>query len=147
DTLRVLGSPAAHWAAYYHGAVVADVGNYAPADQQFQRIIREATAAEPAVLGKATWMRGVTELRQGNYEVANRFYFAAQRYFEQAKDTKNQAAVSYLLAEGLALAGQSMASFEVGYRGLRDLAPFRQAFYLHNHLIIVAAFARSAGLR
>lgn len=145
--LRQLGSPAARWATYYLAAVEADRGKYTRSDERLRAIVGEATRDESAVVGKALWMRGVIELRLGNYEPANRFYRDARKYFVRAKDAKNEAATAFLLSEGLALAGQSSASFDEGFRGLRELSPFRQSFYLHNHLITVAAFARAAGLR
>ncbi|HEX6051713.1 MAG TPA: hypothetical protein VFZ21_20740, partial [Gemmatimonadaceae bacterium] len=146
-SLREVGSPAARWAAFYRAACEANQAKFAVSDARLQRTIREATRHEPALVGKATWVRGVIQLRQGNYEYANRLYEEARSLFVVAGDAMNEAAVSFLLAEGYALAGQTAASEREAYTGLRGLAPFRRSRYLSNLLMGVASHARESRLR
>jgi CHAT domain-containing protein/tetratricopeptide (TPR) repeat protein len=147
ETLRSLGSPLAGWAALHRAAAEMNQRRFATADDRLRRIIRDAAAEQPALRGKAIWLRGTVSLRQGEFETATRLYMTSRPYFVQAKDAQNDAAISFLLTEGFAFAGQTTASFEEGYRGLRMLAPYRRSINLHNHLLSVARLARDAGLR
>lgn len=147
ESLRALKSPAAGWAAFYRAACEANLGRPGSAAKRLERTLAEATDREPALIGKATWVRGVIQLRQGNYERAHDLYQKARSLFVRAGDAPNEAAVSYLLTESLAFAGQPLTSEAEAYMGLRGLAPFRSSQYLKNLLIAVAAHARDAGLR
>ncbi|HKG92753.1 MAG TPA: hypothetical protein VKA84_12705, partial [Gemmatimonadaceae bacterium] len=146
---RAAGSPAARWAAFSR-AGLAEInlgrGRYAAADRRLARVAAEASPAEPALRGKAVWALGVSQLRRGAYENANRLYREAAPYLERAGEPENQGAIAYLLAEGLNLAGQVAAGRAEALRGLRLLAPFRRSNFLNNHLTTVAAYARADGL-
>jgi CHAT domain-containing protein len=142
-----LDSPLAGWVAYAFAAAEMNSGNLADAEARLLRILRSASPTDVALVGKVYWLRGVIELRRGNYEIAARHYRDARPYFARAKDGKNEAAVSYLLTEALSLGGQRAECLREALRGLRLLSPFRRSFYLHNHLITVAVLARVANLR
>lgn len=146
--LRTMNAPAARWAAVYRAACEANQRRFAAAaDTRLERALAEATAREPALIGKALWLRGVIQMRRGNYETASQLYAEARSQFARAGDTFNEAAVSFLLTENLAFAGQSLGSEVEAYKGLGGLAPFRASRYLKNLLIQVAAHARGARLR
>jgi CHAT domain-containing protein/Flp pilus assembly protein TadD len=146
--LRSQHAPLARWASFYLAACEANETRFADADDRLFKIIRDASVPrESALRGKALWVRGVIALRRGNYELANRYYREARRQFIEAGDAKNEAAVSYLLSEGLGFAGQVMASQAEALRGLRELSPHRRSHYLHNLLLQVAAHARSGSMR
>ncbi|MDB4916617.1 MAG: hypothetical protein JWM95_4261 [Gemmatimonadetes bacterium] len=144
--LHSLRSPLALWASFYRGAVEANMNHFEAADSVLSRVVRSTPPREPALEGKARWVRGVIQMRQGNYEVANREYETARALFVRAMDAKNEAATAFLLSESLELAGQSAAGQTQAFRGLKDLAPFRRSPYLHNQLITVAGMARTHGL-
>ncbi|MGH7460094.1 MAG: CHAT domain-containing protein, partial [Longimicrobiales bacterium] len=88
------------------------------------------------------WQLGVSQLYQGNFENANRYYREAAPHIASAGERENQGAIFYLLAEGLILAGQAAAGRAEAYRGLQLLWPFRQSSHLNNQLTNVAALAR-----
>ncbi len=144
--LRRLASPLVQWATFYRAASEANLSRYGKADRTLRRLIETARSAEPALTGKALWVRGTVQLRIGNYESANTLFAASRTLFLRAQDAKNDAATAFLLSESLELAGQSTASAAEAYRGLRDLAPFRHTPYLHNQLLTTAGFARSRGM-
>jgi CHAT domain-containing protein/tetratricopeptide (TPR) repeat protein len=144
--LRTGGSPMAGWATSYLGAAEIFRGDYRAADDALSRALREATPVEPALAGKATWALGVSRLRRGAYEDANRLYEQARPHFIAAREPENLAAISFLRAEGLTLAGQPAAADDEALRALRGLSSFRRSLYLSNHLTAVAALARADGL-
>jgi CHAT domain-containing protein/Flp pilus assembly protein TadD len=144
--LRRVGSPAAHWAAFYHATTEVDQGKRASADTRFERLLAESAPNEPALRGKVVWGLGVNQLRSGNYDLAIQSYRLARADIARAREPENEAAFSYLLAEALDLAGQSWSAHDEAYRGLRALSPFRKSVYLNNHLTTVAIFARREGL-
>lgn len=146
SALRELGSPLARWAAFYYAASEVNLARYTSADQRFQRLLTEITAEEPGLRGKAIWALGVSQLRRGRYEQANRFYSDALPHIVRAREPENEGAIAYLLAEGLGRAGQTARGRAEAYRGLRLLAPYRRSSYLNNHLTTVAAYARAEGL-
>lgn len=144
--LRAVASPLDRWATFYHGAAEMNLGHFARADSLFRRVVAEAGPAEPALLGKAVWVIGVNQLRQGNYERAITYYRDAVPYLVRAREPENQATISYLLSEALLLAGQTTQARAEELRGLRLLSPFRRSGFLNNHLTIVTLDARGAGL-
>ena len=144
--LRGVGSPAAHWAAYYHAATEVDQGNRASGDARLERLLAETQANEPAIRGKVVWSLGVSQLRGGNYEKAIESYRLAKLDIARAREPENEAAFSYLIAEALDLAGQSWSAHDEAYRGLRALSPFRKSVFLNNHLTTVAILAHRKGL-
>jgi CHAT domain-containing protein/tetratricopeptide (TPR) repeat protein len=146
-SLRSVGFPAIHWAMYAHAVAEANSGRIASAVARLDSIRAEAPSFEPAVIGKALWLRGVIAVRAGNYESANDFYAMARPQFAMAKDRRNAAALSWLMTESHSLAGQIPVSMHEGLVALRGLAPFRQSIYLSNHLITMSDLARAAGLR
>ena len=146
DALHRLGSPAARWAAYYRAASDVELTHYKSADATFARVLLEATPQEPALRGKVVWGAGVSQLRRGNYENAIRLYRVARDSIARAREPENNAAISYLLSEALALAGQSSPGRDEAYPGLKHLSPFRRSNFLNNHLTNVAALARRDGL-
>jgi CHAT domain-containing protein len=147
QSLRALGSPAAAWAAYFRAAAEMNQGRFARADSIFQRALADAGPSEPGLAGRATWGVGVTRVRRGHYELANRHYRAALPFLTIAREPDNVATVSYLLAEGLSLAGQSVAAGAETLHGLRLLSAYRRTTFFNNHLGTVAAFARADTLR
>ena len=100
-TLRDAGSPLAQWAALYRGAAEIFRGHYAIADRLLHDVQRTAGPDQPAVVGKALWLLGVSQLLRGAYDVANHRYREARPFFEKAGEPENLGAISYLLAEGL----------------------------------------------
>jgi CHAT domain-containing protein len=144
--LRSEGSPAARWAAFYHAAADINLARFDDADRRLAFVLNEATVQEPGLMGKAIWARGVNQLRQGSYEDASRYYGQAEPLIFRAKEPENQGAISYLLSESLALAGQSHDSRAEGLRGLKRLSPYRSSNFLNNHLTTIAGFARTDGL-
>jgi CHAT domain-containing protein len=145
-TLRAAPSPAGRWAAFYRAANEISLGRYDSAEARCRRVFAETPADEPALAGRTIWGRGVSQVRQGKYDAAIRLYREAEPYSIRAKEGENQAAIAYLLAESLGLAGQSHASAAQGLRGLRLLSPYRRSNFLNNHLTTVATFARGEGL-
>jgi len=145
-SFRALESPTARWAAFYSAAAEVNRGHYASADTILGGVLAAATPAEPALIGKTIWALGVSQLRRGHYETANKLYRDAARQMARAREPENEGAISYLLTEGLQLTGQAAAGHTEAYRGLRLLAPFRKSFYLNNHLTTVALYARTDGL-
>jgi CHAT domain-containing protein len=146
SALRSSDSPAARWAAFNRAAAAINRGRYAGADRLLRRVLAEATREEPSLVGKTVWALGVSRLRRGHYEIANRHYREAEPHLVHAKEPDSKGAVSYLLAEGLSLAGQPAAGQVEAYRGLRLLSPFRRYVFLSNHLTTVATYARGSGL-
>ncbi len=146
NQLRALNSPAERWAAVYWGVSLVNRGNYQKAESIFSEILARATASEPALVGRTVWAQGLSQVRQGNFENANRRYRDAAPHIERARERENGGALSYLLSEGLLLAGQSVAGRTEAYRGLRVLSPFRKSNFLNNHLSTVAAQARTLAL-
>jgi CHAT domain-containing protein len=144
--LRALGSPLAGWAAFYAAASEMNLGRFANADRLYRRALEGAAEAEPALVGKAVWARGVNQVRQGNYEPAIGFYRDAIPHMRRAREPDSEGAISYLLSEALLLAGQTAAARVEEYRGLRLLSPYRGWRFLNNHLTIVTLDARQAGL-
>ncbi|MET0398809.1 MAG: CHAT domain-containing protein [Longimicrobiaceae bacterium] len=144
--LRAAGSPAARWAAFYRGAAEISQAGYDGADLRFQTVLAEATPDEQALIGRAVWAQGVTQVRRGNYEAATRLYRGAVPHIDRAREPDNQGTLAYLLAESLGLAGQTRAGQAEALRGLRLLAPFRSSIHLNNHLATVATYARGDGL-
>jgi tetratricopeptide (TPR) repeat protein len=146
---RVLGPagfPGIRWIEYAQAYADANRGDLDRADVRLDSIRAEAGATEPAVRGKALWLRGVTQVRRGNYEIANTFYDSAASLFAHARDRRNAAAIAWLQAEALSLAGQTSSSLDAALRGVRSLTPFRQSVYLTNHLLLLAGLARAEGL-
>ena len=144
--LRDAGSPLAQWAALYRGAAEIFRGHYAIADRLLHDVQRTAGPDQPAVVGKALWLLGVSQLLRGAYDVANDRYREARPFFEKAGEPENLGAISYLLAEGLKFSGQIPAGQSEALLGLRLLSPFRRSPHLNNHLTAVAAYARADGL-
>jgi CHAT domain-containing protein len=144
--LRIAGSPLDGWATFYRAAAEMNLGHFGRAEALFREAIAEATPAEPALLGKAVWAIGVSQLRQGNYERAITSYRDAVPYLVRAREPENQATISYLLSEALLLAGQTVPARLEELRGLRLLSAFRRSGFLNNHLTIVALDARGAEL-
>jgi CHAT domain-containing protein len=145
-SLRSAGSPAARWAAFYRATTDLNLGRYDSAEARLEHIFEEAPADELALAGRTFWARGVSQVRQGNYDNATRLYQQAAPYSGRAKEKDNRAAIAYLLAESLGLAGQSHASAAEGLSGLRLLSPYRRSNFLNNHLATVATLARGEGL-
>ncbi|MBW3629547.1 MAG: CHAT domain-containing protein [Gemmatimonadetes bacterium] len=146
DALRAADSPAARWTVFHRAAAEVNRGHSAFADTLLTRLLTAVTPEEPALRGKTVWALGVSQLRQGRYEAANRLYREAVPHFVKAREPDNQGAVSYLLAEGLSLAGQPLAGQVEAFRGLRLLSPFRRYIFLNNHLTTVATYARAERL-
>ena len=144
--LRDAGSPLAEWAAMYRGAAEIYRGHYAIADQLLHNVRRTASPDQPAVVGKALWLLGVSQLLRGAYDAANQRYREARPFFAKAGEPENLGAISYLLAEGLESSGQIPAGQSEALLGLRLLSPFRRSSHLNNHLTTVAAYARADGL-
>ena len=144
--LREAGSPLAHWAALYRAAAEIYRGHYAIADQLLDDARRTARPGQPAVVGKALWLIGVSHFLRGAYDAANHRYREARPYFEKAGEPENIGAISYLLAEGLQFSGQTPAGQSEALIGLQFLSPFRRSSHLINHLTIVAAYAREESL-
>jgi tetratricopeptide (TPR) repeat protein len=144
---RSLGAPLGEWAALSRAVAEANQWRFAEADRRLRRIADGAAPREPALRAQAMWMRGTVALRQGDFEAATRWYAASRPWFVRARDAKREASVSYVLTEGLMLAGQTDASFAEAYRGLQRLHAYRQSVNLHNHLVNTALLARGAGLR
>jgi len=144
--LRDAGSPLAQWAALYRGAAEIFRGHYVVADRLLHDVRRTAGPDQPAVVGKALWLLGVSQLLRGAYDVANHRYREARPFFEKAGEPENLGAISYLLAEGLKSSGQIPAGQAEALVGLRLLSPFRRSSHLNNHLTTVAAYARADGL-
>ncbi|HKG95015.1 MAG TPA: hypothetical protein VKA84_24070, partial [Gemmatimonadaceae bacterium] len=82
--LRTLGSPASRWVAVYRAAAALNRGDYAAGDAILRRATADATPAEPALLGKATWGLGLSQVRRGAYEAANSYYREAAPHFVRA---------------------------------------------------------------
>ena len=144
--LRDAGSPLAQWAELYRGAAEIYRGHYAIADQLLHDVLRAARPDQPAVVGKALWLLGVSQLLRGAYDVANQRYREARPFYEKAGEPENLGAISYLLAEGLKFSGQIPAGQSEALLGLRLLSPFRRSSHLNNHLTTVAAYARADDL-
>ena len=145
-SLRDAGSPLAQWAALYRGAAEMFRGHYAIADRLLHDVHRTTRPDQPAVIGKALWLLGVSQVLHGAYDVANRRYREARPFYEKAGEPENLGAISYLLAEGLNFSGQIPAGQHEALVGLRLLSPFRRSSHLNNHLTTVAAYARNDGL-
>ena len=143
---RAAGSPVARWAAYQRATAEINRGNYEAADRILNEVLAEATPAETALIGKTVWALGVSQLRRGSHQSANRLYARARSYLVQAKEPDNVGTISYLLAEGLNLTGQSVLGRREAFLGLRDLSPFPNSIFLANHLAIVGEYARNDGL-
>jgi len=145
--LRDAGSPLAQWAVLYRGAAEIFRGHYAVADRLLYDVQRTTGPGQPAVVGKALWLLGVSQLVRGSYDVANQRYRASRPFFEKAGEPENLGAISFLLAEGLKFSGQFSAGQSEALLGLRLLSPFRRSSHLNNHLTqVVAAYARADGL-
>jgi len=144
--LRAAGSPAGRWAAFYRAAAEFNLGHYDSAEHRLASVRAQATANESGLVAKSTWALGVSQIRQGNYAAASRFYREAAPLVVRAREPENVGAISYMLSESLALANQYQASRAEGLRGLRHLSPYRGSNFLNNHLTTVAAFARADGL-
>jgi CHAT domain-containing protein len=145
-SLRVAGSPAARWAAFYRGASEVNRVRYANGDRVLASLVFEARPDEAALAGKALWALGLSQLRRGNYNEGNRLYREAAPYIARAREAENEGALALLLAEGLILAGQRTDGEAEALRALRVLSPFRRSKFLNNHLAIVATYARINGL-
>ena len=145
-TLRDAGSPLAQWAALFRGSAEMYRGHYSVADRLLLDVRRTAGPDEAALVGKALWFLGVSQLLRGAYDVANARYREAKPFFEKAHEPEDLGAISYLLAEGLQFSGQIPAGQSEALIGLRLLSPFRQSSNLVNHLITVATYARADGL-
>ena len=144
--LRDAGSPLAQWAALYRGAAEIFRGHYAVGDQLLNDVQRTTGPDQPAVVAKALWLLGVSQVLRGAYDVANQRYREARPFYEKAGEPENLGAISFLLAEGLRYSGQVPAGKSEALLGLRLLSPFRRSSHLNNHLRIVAAYARDDGL-
>ncbi|HEX5073450.1 MAG TPA: CHAT domain-containing protein [Gemmatimonadaceae bacterium] len=144
--LEEAGSPLAQWAELYRGAAEIFRGHYAIADRLLDHVKRTTGPEQPAVVGKALWLLGVSQLLRGTYDVANQRYREARPFFERASEPENLGAISYLLAEGLQFSGQVPAGQSEALLGLRLLSPFRWSSHLNNHLTTVASYARADGL-
>jgi len=144
--LRDAESPLAQWAAMYRGAAEIYRGHYAVADKLLHDVQRAAGPDQPAVIGKALWLLGVSQQLRGAYDAANHRYREARPFYEKAGEPENLGAISYLLAEALRSSGQIPAGQSEALLGLRLLSPFRRSSHLNNHLAIVAAYARADGL-
>jgi CHAT domain-containing protein len=141
--LHALGSAAGGWASLYLASTELNQSRFDVADERLQRIIAETTPLQPALTGKAVWTRGVIEIRRGNLESANRYYFAAAPYLSRANEPENDGAIAQLISESLGVGGQYTAGQAEAFRGLRLLAPYRQSPYLNNQLWTVASYARA----
>ena len=144
--LRDAESPLAQWAAMYRGAAEIYRGHYAVADKLLHDVQRTAGPDQPAVIGKALWLLGVSQQLRGAYDAANHRYREARPFYEKAGEPENLGAISYLLAEALRSSGQIPAGQSEALLGLRLLSPFRRSSHLNNHLTTVAAYARADGL-
>ncbi|HYR07392.1 MAG TPA: hypothetical protein VEQ60_06480, partial [Longimicrobium sp.] len=144
--LRALGSPVAGWAVYYRAGAELNQGRFDRADSLFRRAVDDAGPAQQGLAARGPWGLGVTRVRRGHYEIANRYYRETVPFLTAAKEPDNLAAVAYLRAEGLSLAGQSVTGGAEALRGLRLLSPYRRSTFLNNHLGTVAAYAQAEGL-
>ena len=144
--LRDTGSPLAQWAALYRGAAEIFRGHYTVADRLLQDVQRTTSPDQPAVVAKALWLLGVSQLLRGAYDVANQRYREARPFYKKAGEPENLGAISYLLAEGLKFSGQVPAGQREALLGLRLLSPFRRSSHLNNNLTTVAGYARNDGL-
>lgn len=135
------------WTRLYRAACETNQSKFAAADARLASVFRETPLSEPALRGKTLWIRGVIRQRSGDHDSATTFYSAARSEFTRAREVQNRAALSYLLSENFAFAGQHAESAVEGFRGLRDMASDRASNYLHNHLVHVASIARLNGLR
>jgi CHAT domain-containing protein len=144
--LRSGGSPATKWAIFYQAAALVNSVDYVRGDSLFSLLVTEAGPVEPALAGKTVLALGVSQLRRGHHDTAIRLYRAAAPGIGKSRESENAGLMDVLLAEGLALAGQSESGSEFAYSALRYLAPFRDSRYLNNHLAIVGSYARQAGL-
>jgi CHAT domain-containing protein/tetratricopeptide (TPR) repeat protein len=142
EALKNLKAPAARWAAFYRAACEANQRKFEAADTRLERTLRQTIDREPALVGKILWVRGVIQMRQGNYETAIDLYEKARLLFARASEVPNEAAIAFLLTESLGFAGQWPASEAEAYRALRGLGPFRSTRYLSFLLIKAAAHAR-----
>lgn len=143
EELRAAGSPMLRWATFYRAAADVDLGRYDDAYRRFESLAAAAGPDEAGLAGKARSALGVSRVRDGDYEAASRLYSQARPPLERAREGENHAAIAYLRAESLILAGQLHEGQEEGLRGLRQLSPFRESNYLNNHLSTVAAYARN----
>ena len=69
-SLRDAGSPLAQWAALYRGAAEIFRGHYAIADRLLHDVRRTAGPDQPAVVGKALWLLGLSQLLRGAYRMS-----------------------------------------------------------------------------
>jgi CHAT domain-containing protein len=146
-SLRAAGAPTASWATYFRAGAELNQGRFDRADSLFRQALAQAGPARPGLAGRAVWGLGITRVRRGHYELAGRHYREAAALVARAREPDNLAAIAYLLAETLGLAGQSVAGGAEALRGLRMLSPYRRSNFLNNHLATVAAYAQADGQR
>ena len=139
-------SAASGWAAVYEAWGHIGRGDFAKADDLLQRLTRVTREDQPALAGKTRWTLGVTQVRRGNYALAESFDRAAAPFLERAGEAENLAGISFVLTDALILGGRSNAARAEALLGLRRLSRFPRSGYWVNHLTNVASIARTAGL-
>ena len=138
--------PAAEgWASYYLAAALVFSGKYAKAGAVLEHLLDGGLGYGPALRGKVHWIRGVSQVRRGAYELAMAEYRQALPLLEQAREFENASAVSYLLTETLLVSGERFPADEAALRGLTRLSQYRRSPYLTFHLVNVASMARENG--
>ncbi|HEU4557276.1 MAG TPA: CHAT domain-containing protein [Longimicrobium sp.] len=146
--LRELSPGLAGWAAYVLAASLIWNAQYEPADSVLNRITSSADPVlQPALVGRATWALGTSQVRRGYSDNAGQFYRAARPHLDRAREPEYQGAIHMLLSESLALAGQHQEAGAESYHGLRQLSAFPRSTYYNTQLTIVGLAARRAELR
>jgi CHAT domain-containing protein len=141
-----LRSAASRWAAFYRAASLVSRGEYARGDTAFLALLDSATDNEPVLVGKAMLGIGVSQMRRGNYDVADQWIRRGIAAVERSKEQETIGFAHYLRTGVLLLVGQRTESHEEAYLALAMLAAYRRSNYLNNQLEQVAWLARDEGL-
>ena len=141
-----LRSAASRWAAFYRAASLVSRGEYERGDTAFLTLLDSTTNKEPVLVGKAMLGIGVSQMRRGNFDLADQWIQRGTRAVEQSNEQETIGYAHYLRTGVLLLAGRRIESHEEAYRALALLSAYRRSNYLNNQLEQVALLARDEGL-
>ena len=141
-----LRSAASRWAAFYRAASLVNRRDYATGDSTFLALLDSATDNEPALVGKAMFGVGVSQIRRGNYELADQWFKRGLPHVERSREHETLGYAHYMRTAALQHVGQTTESHDEAFRSLAILSEHRASNYLNNQLEQVARIARDEGL-
>jgi CHAT domain-containing protein len=142
-----LRSAASRWAAFYRAAALVSQREYAKGDSTFMAVLDSATDNEPALVGKTMFGVGVSQMRRGNYEIAEQWFRRGLPHVERSGEHETLGYAHYMRTSTLRRVGQTLESQEEALRALAILSEHRGSNYLNNELEQVAGLARDEGLQ